>query len=335
MSLGWWRCLQVVAVPLFLHFWAAGPQLFDGFSPESLKGRRVLVCGASTGIGEQLVYQYARFGAHVAAIARSETDLRRVTSAAAKLGAASATPVVADVSSPEAARNEVEQVLRLKDFEGGLDVLVLNHVVGFWGWMLPENLTAESASTPPAALARGEVELGSTSSVLGGGFDKIQKLFEVNALSYMYLSTVAAPALARSGSAAPGPGGGGQLIVVSSAAGKLGLPKVAPYSSTKHALHGFFDSLRLEFLAKQLPVSVTLCVLGNIDTEANKRSTGDDLKHAPKHAPADETALAIVRGGATRQREIYYPLSQGLHYMALLRPFFPTVLDKIALSMIA
>jgi short-subunit dehydrogenase len=37
---------------------------------------------------------------------------------------------------------------------------------------------------------------------------------------------------------------------------------------TKHALHGFFDSLRHEIKANKLPVSVTLCILGSIDTES-------------------------------------------------------------------
>jgi short-subunit dehydrogenase len=75
----------------------------------------------------------------------------------------------------------------------------------------------------------------------------------------------------------------GRLVVVSSAAGKLGLPRVAPYAATKHALHGFFDSLRHELREKASNVTVTMAVLGSIDTVS--------AKQAP-----DRTAEGTARG---------------------------------------
>lgn len=49
------------------------------FVPESLTGARVLVTGASTGIGEQMAYQYARFGAQIVITARRENVLQQVS----------------------------------------------------------------------------------------------------------------------------------------------------------------------------------------------------------------------------------------------------------------
>lgn len=46
---------------------------------ESLRGARVLVTGASTGIGEQLAYHYARFGAQIVITARREKVLQQVS----------------------------------------------------------------------------------------------------------------------------------------------------------------------------------------------------------------------------------------------------------------
>lgn len=48
--------LAALSVPLWL---AAVPvhQLFDGFDPSRVAGQRVLICGASSGIGEQLAYK--------------------------------------------------------------------------------------------------------------------------------------------------------------------------------------------------------------------------------------------------------------------------------------
>ncbi len=53
--------------------------VFDMFFPESLKGARVVVTGASTGIGEQMAYHYARFGAQIVITARREKVLQQVS----------------------------------------------------------------------------------------------------------------------------------------------------------------------------------------------------------------------------------------------------------------
>ena len=45
---------------------------------ESLKGKNVVITGASTGIGEQLAYHYARLGANVVITARREQRLKEV-----------------------------------------------------------------------------------------------------------------------------------------------------------------------------------------------------------------------------------------------------------------
>jgi hypothetical protein len=69
----------------------------------------------------------------------------------------------------------------------------------------------------------------------------------------MYISSFALPSLARSffaGGSSGGSGssssgsGGGRIIAVGSMAGKQGLPRVAPYAASKHAVFGYFDSLR-------------------------------------------------------------------------------------------
>ena len=42
------------------------------FVSESLRGARVLVTGASTGIGEQMAYHYAHFGAQIVITAKRD-----------------------------------------------------------------------------------------------------------------------------------------------------------------------------------------------------------------------------------------------------------------------
>jgi NAD(P)-dependent dehydrogenase (short-subunit alcohol dehydrogenase family) len=209
---------------------------------------------------------------------------------------------------------------------GGLDTVILNHVTTVphtWGtWSGPEGLAAADGGKAGAQILR--------------------SLFAINTFSFFLIATAALPHLEAAK---------GSLVVVSSAAGKLGLPKVCAYSATKHALHGFFDSLRHELAlrrkevrSRSLPfgaleiagrphahppqVAVTTCVLGSIDTQTNADGTGGDLNPSLGKSPADECARAIMRAGADRRREACYPAAQ-IVPMLLLRPWIPDTLDAI------
>lgn len=46
--------------------------------PDMVQGKRVLVTGSSTGIGEQIAYEFARMGAHLIITARREKQLKEV-----------------------------------------------------------------------------------------------------------------------------------------------------------------------------------------------------------------------------------------------------------------
>ncbi|MEQ2214099.1 hypothetical protein XENOCAPTIV_023289, partial [Xenoophorus captivus] len=95
------------------------------FDPESLKGARVLVTGASTGIGEQMAYHYARFGAQIVITARREKVLQQVTEKCLSLGAQKALYIAADMASESDPDKVVDFALEKL---GGLDYLVLNHI---------------------------------------------------------------------------------------------------------------------------------------------------------------------------------------------------------------
>lgn len=47
-------------------------------------------------------------------------------------------------------------------------------------------------------------------------------------------------------------------------------PMVAPYSASKFALDGFFSTIRKEHIMTKVNVSITLCVLGLINTGKEK-----------------------------------------------------------------
>ncbi|MCK9486150.1 MAG: SDR family oxidoreductase [Dehalococcoidia bacterium] len=89
-----------------------------------LKGRSVVVTGASRGIGRAIAGAFAAEGAHLTIVARTETDIRAT---AAVLQAAypgvPVQPLAADITVPADASRIVEAAVAA---HGGLDVLVNN-----------------------------------------------------------------------------------------------------------------------------------------------------------------------------------------------------------------
>lgn len=86
-----------------------------------LRGKRVLITGASRGIGESLAHAFAGAGGTVALVARTQDALRTL---AAELGG---TAHPADLSDPTQVATLVNQV---EDEAGPIDVLVNNAGVG-------------------------------------------------------------------------------------------------------------------------------------------------------------------------------------------------------------
>ncbi|NWS32980.1 DHI1L protein, partial [Polioptila caerulea] len=265
-------CATGVVAGLLAFFWK------DDFNPESLSGARVLVTGASAGIGEQIAYHYARFGAEIVLTARREAVLQKVMDKCLTLGAKKISYIPADMSSP----SEPEKVIQFAVQKlGGLDYLVLNHIGKnrFQEWT-------------------GDVEY-------------TRWLMQVNFLSYVALATAALPTLEKNR---------GALVVVSSLTGKIPTPFTTSYSAAKFALDGFFSSLRHELIMQKRNVSVTLCILGLIDTDSALESTRGKVHLSA--SPAPEAALAIIRGGASRLPELFYP--RWLQQLCCLWALFPS-----------
>jgi len=102
----------------------------------------------------------------------------------------------------------------------------------------------------------------------------------------------------------------GQFIVVSSVLGKLGVPGRSGYCASKHALHGFFDTLRAEL--SQEGIEVLLVLPGWVRTNVSLNSlTGDGSPHSkmdPGTASgmtAEECAARIVSAAEAGRDEIH------------------------------
>ncbi|KAK3033359.1 hypothetical protein RJ639_034409 [Escallonia herrerae] len=90
---------------------------------ENMEGKVVIVTGASSGIGEQLSYEYAKKGARLMIVARREERLQQVAETARGLGSPDVVPICADVSNVNDCKRFVDATI--KHF-GRLDHLVNN-----------------------------------------------------------------------------------------------------------------------------------------------------------------------------------------------------------------
>src|SRR5258707_3296477 len=101
----------------------------------------------------------------------------------------------------------------------------------------------------------------------------------------------------------------GHMVVISSVAGKFGVPMRSGYSASKFALHGFFEVLRAE--EEKNGIRVTMVCPGYIRTDISLSALrGDGRKHAKMDSelahgmPVEECAQQILKGVARQKKEI-------------------------------
>ena len=92
-----------------------------------------------------------------------------------------------------------------------------------------------------------------------------EKLMRVNYLGSVYCTYYALPYLKHTE---------GRIIGISSLTGKTGVPTRSGYAASKHAMAGFFDSLRIE--AAPSRVSVTMIYPGFVATAVRAQALGVD-----------------------------------------------------------
>lgn len=132
--------------------------------------------------------------------------------------------------------------------------------------------------------------------------DVVQKVMNVNFLGAVAITKSVLPTMIARGS--------GHIIVTSSVTGKFGTRLRSSYSASKHALHGYFDSLRQEVHDKNIRVS--LVCPGFIKTNVTKNALeGDGSKHnkmgkgQEKGMSPDEFAERLLPKILKEKQEIY------------------------------
>ena len=101
----------------------------------------------------------------------------------------------------------------------------------------------------------------------------------------------------------------GRIVVISSVMGYIGTPGRSTYAAAKHALHGYFDSLRAELWRENIrvllvcPGYVKTAVSANALEATGEKHNRTDATHE-KGIPVERCVRAILRGMARNREEI-------------------------------
>ena len=134
-------------------------------------------------------------------------------------------------------------------------------------------------------------------------FDVFKKLIEINYLGTVALSRALLPFFLKQGF--------GHYVVVSSVMGKYGSPFRSGYSAAKHALHGFFDVMRMEHQKDN--IDVTIICPGFVRTPIAMNSLkgdgsvlGVDDLATRKGLKVEDFALKMVRSVDQKKWEVHF-----------------------------
>ena len=128
----------------------------------------------------------------------------------------------------------------------------------------------------------------------------------------------------------------GRIVAISSLGGKAALPYNTPYIASKFAMHGFFDSLRIEMARHGVSVT-TICpswvVTGFHEAQMDKDGVPKGARgravYSKRTMTAEQCAAITLKAAAKRRREVL----MGPGYLAVwLNVLAPGLVDWIAVN---
>lgn len=261
----------------------------------SIADKRVILTGASSGIGWHLALQLAQQGAQVVATARRSDRLDELvqtfqdnrSAAGHSSGSGTIIPVAGDVCDPTVQQQLIDTCQQ--EF-GGVDMLINNAGIGAMGRF-------DDADD-----------------------DRMRKVFDVNFFAIAELTRLALPKLKL--------GNDALIVNMSSILAHRAAPLKSEYCASKFALHGFSDSIRAELADDG--VGLLLVSPSTTDSEffasAIEDQTGKNWKKRgsmPPNVVASKTIRAITK----RKHEII--LTHGGRFLVWLDRLVPGVANRI------
>lgn len=151
-----------------------------------------------------------------------------------------------------------------------------------------------------------------------------RKIMEVNYFGTIALTKSVLPVMLRQKS--------GHLVATSSIVGKFGFPLRSAYSASKHALHGFFETVRAENAGQG--IRVTILIPGRVQTnisysalKSNGMPHGELDEGQQSGITAEQSANQIIKAIVSNKKEA---LIGGRELMMVhIRRWFPALAYRI------
>lgn len=248
----------------------------------------IWITGASSGIGEALVYAYDALGAKLIISSRNLNQLLKVKEKCLIPNHVHVLPL--DLEAIDTLSGKVDEAIAIY---GKIDMLINSGGISQRGFAMETNLVTE------------------------------QRLMTVNFWGTVTLSkAVLTHMIARNS---------GHIVGISSLVGKFGTPLRSAYSASKHALHGYFDSLRAE-LPETISISIicpgfikTRVTYNALTANGDAQGTMDDAQEQGM-LPA-VCAQKIIKALAAKKLEAYIGGKET--FGVLLKRFLPRVFSRV------
>lgn len=253
-----------------------------------MKPKVIWITGASSGIGEALVYAYNKSGANLIISARNRDELFRVKGNCKNQ--INVHVLSFDLEDTAALADKAKDAQKIF---GHIDILINSGGISQRSLALDTQLAVE------------------------------QKIMNINFWGTVALSKAVLPYMITSG--------GGKIICISSLMGKFGTPYRSAYAASKHALHGYFDSLRSEVYEQK--IQILLVCPGYIKTNISKNAvTADGTAYdimddnQENGLSAADCADKIVKAIQQNKEEVYMGGKEVKGVM--FKRFFPSRFSK-------
>lgn len=232
-----------------------------------MKNKVIWITGASSGIGEALVYAYNAQGAKLIISSRNRDELFRVKgNCKNQINVHVLSLDLEEIDDLPRKANDAHKIF------GKIDILI----------------NSGGVTQRAAALATdASVE---------------QKIMNINFWGTVNLTKAVLPGMIEQG--------GGKIVCISSVTGKFGVRNRSAYAASKHALHGYFDSLRTEVFDQN--IKITMICPGYIHTDISLHAlTATGTEHG-KMDEGQQNGLAvnvcaqqIVKAVQQNKEEVY------------------------------
>ena len=162
-------------------------------------------------------------------------------------------------------------------------------------------------------------------TVLDTSMEMVRRIMELNYFAPVAMAKAVLPLMLEAG--------GGHIAATTSIAGRFGFPLRCAYSSSKHALYGFFETLRAEYVSQGIKVTL-VCpgrVRTNISFYALDKGGARHGKMDPGQAGGlspEAAARKIARAFDKGRREVLVGRKELV--MVYIKRFFPGLCARLS-----